>query len=214
MRRGRSHPLGATVLCDGVNFSVYSRNCTSMELLLFDSADSTHPSRVITLCPNLNRTGNYWHTFVPGLNPGQIYAFRAHGPYEPEKGLLFDPGKILLDPYGKAVAVPDGYSRRAACGRGENTPTAMKNVVADPRTYDWEGDSPLKRPFSRSVLYEMHVRGFTRNPNSGVSPEKRGTFAGLVEKIPYLKELGITALELLPVFQFDWQDCPEGLVNY
>jgi len=214
MRYGKSHPLGATILCDGVNFSVYSKNCTVMELLLFDNADSAHPYWVITLNPNHNRTGNYWHVFVPGLKPGQIYAYRAHGPYMPGKGLLFDPGKILLDPYGKAVAVPDGYSRSAACGMGENISTAMKSVVVDPRAYDWEGDTPLKRPFSRSVIYEMHVGGFTKNPNSGVSPEKRGTFAGLIEKIPYLKELGVTALELLPVFQFDWQDCPEGLVNY
>jgi glycogen operon protein len=90
----------------------------------------------------------------------------------------------------------------------------MKSVVTNPRTYDWEGDVPLKRPFVRSVIYEMHLGGFTRHPNSGIAPEKRGTFAGLMEKIPYLKDLGVTALELLPVFQFDWQDCPEGLVNY
>jgi isoamylase len=211
---GRSHPLGATIYFDGVNFSVFSKNCVSMELLLFDSADAGQPSRVITLDPATNKTCHYWHVFVPGLKPGQLYGFRAHGPFSPHDGLVFDPSKVLLDPYGKAVAVPDGYNRSAACGVGENISTAMKSVVCDPRVYDWEGDVPLKRPFAKTVIYEMHVGGFTRHPNSGVSPEKRGTFAGLIEKIPYLKDLGITAVELLPVFQFDWQDCPEGRVNH
>ncbi len=214
MRYGKSHPLGATVLRDGVNFSVFSRNGTLVELLLFDGVDATQPSRVIALDPNRNRTCNYWHVFVPGLNAGQIYGYRVHGPYDPRRGLRYDPGKVLLDPYGKAVAVPSGYSRSEASGVGENISTAMKSVVTNSRTYDWEGDIPLKRPFVRSVIYEMHVGGFTRHPNSGLAPEKRGTFAGLMEKIPYLKELGVTSLELLPVFQFDWQDCPEGLVNY
>jgi glycogen operon protein len=185
-----------------------------MELLFFDSADASLPSCVIPLDPARNRTCHYWHVFVPWVKPGQLYAFRAHGPYEPRRGLHFDPGKVLLDPYGKAVAVPAGYSRNAARGVGDTTATAMKSVVVDPRSYDWEGDTPLKRPFGRTVIYEMHVGGFTRNPNSGISPEKRGTFAGLMEKIPYLRELGVTAVELLPVFQFDWQDCPVGLVNY
>jgi glycogen operon protein len=185
-----------------------------MELLLFDGADAARPSTVITLDPASNKTYHYWHVFVHGLKPGQLYGFRAHGPFDPARGLRFDAGKVLLDPYGKAVAVPEGYSRKAASEPGENTATAMKSVVCDPRGYDWEGDVPLKRPFAGTVIYEMHVGGFTRHPNSGVSPEKRGTFAGLVEKIPYLKDLGITAVELMPIFQFDWQDAPEGRVNY
>ena len=90
----------------------------------------------------------------------------------------------------------------------------MKSVVADPSAYDWEGDAPLHRPSSRTIIYEMHVRGFTRHPSSGVAANKRGTFAGLIEKIPYLRELGVTAVELMPVFQFDSQDAPSGLVNY
>ncbi len=211
---GRSHPLGATIRHNGVNFSVYSKNCSSVELLLFDDADAAQPSRSIVLEPSCNRTSHYWHVFVPGLKAGQIYGFRAHGPFDPSRGLRFDPGKVLLDPYGKAVAVPERYSRSAAGEPGNNAGTALKSVVCDPRGYDWEGDLPLKRPFARTVIYEMHVGGFTRNPNSGVSPERRGTFAGLVEKIPYLKNLGITAVELLPVFQFDWQDAPAGRVNY
>ena len=185
-----------------------------MELLLFDSVDAALPSRVITLDPARNKTCHYWHVLVPGLKPGQVYGFRAQGPFDPPQGLRFDPGKVLLDPYGKAMAVPKGYSRSAAGEVGENTATAMKSVICDPGDYDWEGDIPLKRPFAEAVIYEMHVGGFTRNPNSGVSPEKRGTFAGLVEKIPYLKDLGVTAIELLPVFQFDSLDAPEGRVNY
>src|SRR4029453_17651705 len=92
--------------------------------------------------------------------------------------------------------------------------TSMKSVVVDPRSYDWEGDTPLNRPCSHSIVYEMHVKGFTRHPNSGVPEEIRGTYRGLIEKIPYLQDLGITVVELLPVFQFDPQDCPPGLVNY
>ena len=214
VRPGRSHPLGATICGEGVNFSVFSKNCTSMELLLFDTADAARPSRVITLDPARNKTYHYWHVFVSGLKPGQIYGFRAHGPFDPRSGFRFDAEKVLLDPYGKAVAVPEGYSRKAATGGGENTATAMKSVVCDPGDYDWEGDVPLKRPFAGTVIYEMHVGGFTRHPNSGVPPEKHGTYAGLVEKIPYLKDLGITAVELMPVFQFDWQDAPLGRTNY
>jgi glycogen operon protein len=90
----------------------------------------------------------------------------------------------------------------------------MKSVVADPGRYDWDGDTPLRRPFAETIIYELHVRGFTKNPNSGVMPAKRGTYAGLVDKIPYLQDLGITAVELLPVFQFDPQDAPGGRVNY
>jgi glycogen operon protein len=126
----------------------------------------------------------------------------------------FDPSKILLDPYGRGVVVPANYNRDAARQDGDNMATAMKSVVIDPRAYDWEGDAPLKRPSSRTVVYEMHVRGFTRHPNSGLAEEIRGTYAGLIDKIPYLRDLGITAVELLPVFQFDTQDCPPGLVNY
>ena len=185
-----------------------------MELLLFDRADDARPSRVIPLEPNKNRTYFYWHVFVPGLQCGQIYGYRVSGPYEPEKGLRFDGQKVLLDPYGKALAAPPNYSRLAAGLPGDNTATAMKSVVADLSLYDWEGDAPLRRPFSNTIIYELHVRGFTRHPSSGVPADKRGTFAGLIEKIPYLQDLGITAVELLPVFQFDEQDAPPGFKNY
>jgi glycogen operon protein len=211
---GKSYPLGATVHPDGVNFCVYSKNSTALELLLFDQVDAPQPSQVISLDNRENRTFHYWHVFVPHLEAGQLYGYRAYGPYNPEQGHRFDPAKVLLDPCGRAVAIPEGYSRTAASQLGDNTPWAMKSVVADPSRYDWEGDTPLKHPFARTVIYEMHVGGFTRHPSSGVSPESRGTYAGLVEKIPYLQELGVTAVELLPVFQFDEQEAPEGLTNY
>ena len=210
----RSHPLGATVVPGGVNFSIYSRDASSLDLLLFDRKDDERPTRVIHLDPASNRTYHYWHVLVPDVTPGQIYGFRAHGPFEPESGLRFDPSKLLLDPYGRGVVVPKAYNRVEAGKDGENTATAMKSVVVDSHTYDWEGDTPLRCPSSRTIIYEMHVRGFTAHNSSGVSEKKRGTYAGLIEKIPYLQQLGITAVELLPVFHFDAQDCPLGRVNY
>ncbi len=206
--------MGATVLPRGVNFSVFSRQATRVELLLFDSAEATQPTRVIGLDPQTHRTYHYWHAFVPGIGSGQLYAYRAFGPFDPGQGLRFDPSKALLDPYGRAVVVPEAYSRRRASRYGEADAVTMKSAVVDPDIYDWEGDRPLHRGFAATVIYEMHVAGFTRHPSSGVAAELRGTFAGMIEKIPYLQDLGITAVELLPVFQFDRQDCPEGLVNY
>jgi isoamylase len=213
-RRGKSFPLGATVYPDGVNFSVFSKHSTAVELLLFDRPDDAEPADAILLDPRTHRTYHYWHIFLPDLRPGQLYAYRVHGPFEPQNGHRFDPDKILLDPYGRGVVQPAAYHRASARQPGSNAVGAMKSVVADVRAYDWEGDVPSQRPFSRTVLYEMHVAGFTRHPSSGVAEGKRGTYAGLIEKIPYLQDLGITAVELLPIFQFDPQDCPSGLVNY
>jgi glycogen operon protein len=211
---GRSFPLGATPVEGGVNFCVYSRRASRMELLLFDDAGDAEPATVIRLDPQPHRTCYYWHAFVSGLGPGQAYAYRAIGPFDPARGLRFDPEKLLLDPYGRAVAVPDGYSRDAARRPGDNTAVAMRSVVFDPGAFDWEGDAPLRQPYATTVIYEMHVAGFTRHPSSGVLPGARGTYAGVIEKIPYLRDLGVTAVELMPVFQFDPQDCPPGLVNY
>jgi len=211
---GRSSPLGATIVTGGVNFSVFSRNAAAIELLLFEQEDDAQPARVIPLDPATSRSYHYWHAFVPGLQPGQLYGYRAHGQFDPASGVRFDPSKVLLDPYGRGVVVPGDYSREAARRPGDNCVTAMKSAVVDPSTYDWEGDTPLRRPSSKTIIYEMHVRGFTRHPNSGLKESLRGTYAGLIEKIPYLKQLGITAVELLPVFQFDPQDCPPGKVNY
>jgi glycogen operon protein len=185
-----------------------------MELLLFDAVDDPKPARVLELDPKHNRTFHYWHIFVPNLQPGQLYGLRAHGPFQPSQGHRFDPDKVLLDPYGRAVAIPPNYSREEATLPGGNAASAMKSVIVDPGTYDWDGDVPLKRPFARTVIYEMHVGGFTQHPSSGVAPEKRGTYSGLVEKIPYLQDLGITAVELLPIYQFDDQQAPADLTNY
>jgi glycogen operon protein len=194
---GAPYPLGATVMAGGVNFSLFSRSANNVELLLFNRQDDARPARVIPIDPAENRTYHYWHVFIPGLKAGQIYGFRCDG------------SNVLLDPYGRSVVFPRTYNRLVPGVEG-----AMKSVVVDPRTYDWEGDEPLRRPCSRTIVYEMHVRGFTRNPNSGVAARTRGTYAGLIEKIPYLQNLGITAVELLPVFAFDALDAPRGRVNY
>jgi isoamylase len=212
--QGASAPLGASVQPAGVNFSVFSKDAAAIELLLFEDANAAEPSRVIALDRADHRTYHYWHVFVPGLTPGQAYGYRAHGPFAPERGLRFDHAKLLLDSYARAVAVPDGYSRAAAQRPGDNAGMAMKSVVADPSRYDWEGDAPLRRPFAETVIYELHVRGFTQHPSSGVAAPKRGTYAGLIEKIPYLVDLGVTAVELLPIFQFDPQAAPDGRANY
>jgi isoamylase len=211
---GHSWPLGATVVDGGINFSVFSRSATGVELLLFDREDDAWPARMMRLDPAANRTYHYWHVGVPGIRPGQLYGYRVAGPYDPANGMRFDPAKVLLDPYGRGVVVPKKYSRDAARQTGDNAATAMKSVVLDVHTYDWEGDTPLQRPSSRTIVYEMHVRGFTRDASSGVAEKSRGTFAGLIEKIPYLQQLGITAVELMPVFQFDPQDAPPGRINY
>jgi isoamylase len=213
MKTGSPYPLGASVTATGVNFSVFSYHATHVELLLFDTEDATQPSRIIDLAPGMNRTSHYWHVFLPGLKVGQLYGYRVSGPYAPELGHRFDPDKLLLDPYAKVISSKN-YQRKAATRPGNNMGTAAKSVVADLSGYDWEGDRPLDHPYSGTVLYEVHVGGFTQNANSGVAQEKRGTYAGLIEKIPYLENLGITAVELMPVFQFDTQDAPPELENY
>jgi glycogen operon protein len=191
-----------------VNFSLYARHAIGVDLLFFDGIDDDRPARIVALDPVVNRTGDYWHAFVPAARPGELYAYRVAGPSDPSRGMRFDASKVLLDPYGRGVVVPKGYDRL------RNDAMAMKSVIVDVESYDWEGDRPLGRPSVRTIIYEMHVRGFTRHPSSGVAEPRRGTYAGVIEKIPYLKTLGITAIELLPVFQFDAQDCPRGLVNY
>lgn len=185
-----------------------------MELLLFDSAEMTSPTRTIKLQPGENRTGDYWHVFVPGVKAGTAYGYRVAGPNDPEKGLRFDATKLLLDPYGRGTWVPDDYERGPACGPDETCATAMKSVVVDVNSYDWEGDAPPNTPWERTVIYEMHLAGFTRHPNSGVAADKRGTYAGIIDKIPYLVSLGVTAVELMPVYQFDEYDAPADCKNY
>ena len=210
---GKSFPLGATVCPDGVNFSIFSR-ASALELLLFDRAEAPQPARVIALDPKIHCSCYYWHVFIKGMKSGQVYAYRAYGEYAPEKGLRFDGNKVLLDPYAKAIAGTSIYDRFAASQPGDNCDRALRSVVVDTSDYDWEGDRHPRIPYASSIIYELHVGGFTSHPNSGVSEKKRGTFAGLIEKIPYLQQLGITAVELLPVHFFDVDDAPGERKNY
>ncbi len=207
----KAAPLGATVTHEGVNFCIFTRNATAVDLLLFDQEDDAKPARSITINPTTNRTYHYWHVFVPGLGARQIYAYRIRGPLDPANGLYFDPNKILLDPYGRGVVVPKNYDRNAVREQGDNTATAMKSVVVDSSVYDWEGDTPLKRPSTQTIVYEMHVRGFTRHPSSGVPPEIRGTYRGLIDKIPYLRNLGITASGATSSFSVRHSELPAAV---
>lgn len=211
---GKSYPLGCTITGDGVNFVVYSKRADFLELLLFDKEDSQSPSAVFKLTPEENLTSNYWHIFLKGCKANQIYGWRAHGQFEPAHGLLFDSNKVLIDPYARGVVGWKNYSRPAAIASGDNCASALKSVVIDCSLYDWEGDRRPSIPFSETIIYEMHPAGFTLNPNSGIDRELRGTYAGIVERIPYLKSLGVTTVELMPVHTFDKFDAPEGRSNY
>ena len=200
IEKGRPHPLGATVQPEGVNFSVFSEHATGIELLLFDAHDSPQPFQVIGLDPHVNKTFHFWHVFVRGLPAGSHYAYRVDGPWQPELGRRFSRNKVLLDPYsrGNTDAL---WKREDACGLEDNVASSMRSVVIDTSGYDWEGDRPLATPAEATIIYEMHAAGFTKSPTSGV--RHPGTFEGIQEKIPYLKQLGITAVELLPIFDFD-----------
>lgn len=211
---GSPYPLGVLLECGGANFSIFSKSATGASLLLFDDEEDVQPSRVVTLDPETQRTYHYWHVFVPEIEAGQLYAWSFSGPYEPARGQRFDAAKPLLDPYGKGVVIPRGYDRAAASVYGPVGSSSMKSVVEDPAAYDWEDDKPPRRPASRSIIYEAHVRGMTQHSSSGVEDRKRGTYAGLIAKIPYLKDLGVTAVELLPVSCFDEQEAPAGRRNY
>ncbi|MEM8805494.1 MAG: alpha-amylase family glycosyl hydrolase, partial [Cyanobacteria bacterium P01_G01_bin.38] len=211
---GDSWPLGAMVRDGGINFCLYARGATAVELLLFEQPDSPQPEVTMRLDPQVNHTFHYWHVFVEGLAEGQVYAYRVDGPYEPNNGLRFNPNKVLLDPYSRSIVGWQTYSRQAAIDSSDNCAKALRGVVVDPLQYDWEGDIHPKTPYAETVVYELHVGGFTQHPNSGLPEQKRGTYAGLIEKIPYLQSLGITAVELMPVQQFDPSDAPTGHSNY
>ena len=201
--RGTPHPLGATPDNDGVNFSLVSTSATGVELLLFDRHDAPEPFQTIVLDPFVNKTFHFWHVYVRGLRPGAHYAYRVDGPSDPGAGQRFDRKKVLIDPYARGNT--DSVWKRAdAAGPGDNVATSMRSVVIDTSGYEWEGDTPLKRPIEDTIIYELHARGFTKSPSSGVAHP--GTFSGIIEKIPYLQQLGVTAVELLPVFDFDETD--------
>ena len=189
-----SHPLpyGALLRDSGVQFVVYSRSATAMRVLLYEEPDDPEPAHVIALDPTKDRWGDMWSILVPGLTHGQLYHFQADGPFDPEHGQRFDGQARLIDPYSRALAghfLPgnDGIVR------------PPKSVVIDD-SFDWQGDRHLRRGLADTVIYELHVRGFTKSPSSGV--KNPGTYLGVIEKIPYLKSLGVTAVELMPVHEF------------
>jgi isoamylase len=176
----------------GVQFVVYSHSATAMRVLLFDGVDDPEPAEIIALDPNKDRWGDIWSIFVPGLAPGQLYQFQADGPFDPERGQRFDGQARLVDPYAKALAGEftlddEGRLRPPKC------------VVVDD-AFDWQGDRHLRRGLADTVIYEMHVRGFTKHPSSGAKDP--GTYLGVIEKIPYLQSLGVTAVELMPIHEF------------
>ena len=200
---GSAHPLGAKTSADGVNFSLFSEAATEVVLLLFDHQSAVEPFQLVRLDPFQNKTFHFWHAFVRGCGPGTYYAFRVDGPADPRAGHRFNPNKVLIGPYAKGIS-KSLWKRADAVGPEDNLATSMRCAVVDSSTYDWEGDRPLNRPLHESIIYEVHVGGFTRSPSAGV--RQPGTFAGMIEKIPYLQALGITAVELLPVCEFDDSD--------
>jgi glycogen operon protein len=210
-RSGDRYPPGATPSRDGTNFSFYSRHASHVELLLFENADDPQPFQVIPLEARTHRTFFFWHIFVIGLPVGIHYAWRVDGPDDVhQSGFRFDRKKVLLDPWTRGVS--DSLWKRAdAEVPGSNMATSMRSVVQSAE-YDWEDDETLGciRP-ERTIIYEMHVGGFTRHPGSGVT--RPGTFLGIIEKIPYLMELGVTHVELLPIMAFDEQDVPMGVAQ-
>ncbi|RNE93319.1 glycogen debranching protein GlgX [Marichromatium sp. AB32] len=213
---GHRHPPGATVEDAGVNFSVFSRHATGAELLLYTGADSAEPFQVIRLDPEVNHTFFSWHVLVVDLPPGTHYTWRMDGPFDPQgNGWRFDTEVELVDPWARAVNVCDWdrWRRQDEGVRPHDSPRGV--VLAE--EYDWEGDTPLRRAWEETIIYELHVGGFTRHPSAGVAHP--GTFLGLIEKIPYLRALGISHVELMPVMAFDEQDVPPavwraGLRNY
>ncbi len=207
---GVRYPPGAKPDANGVNFSVFSRHATYVELLLFNQADSPEPFQVIQLQPDVHRTFFAWHVYVEALPIGSWYAWRMDGDSDTrQSGLRFDADKTLLDPWARAIC-HKLWDRQAASRPGNNGHASMRAIVVDER-YDWEGDAPLTIPNENAIIYELHVGGFTRHESSGA--DNPGTFAALAEKIPYLKELGITHVELMPVMAFDEQDVPPATAN-
>ncbi len=215
---GSPLPLGATPGAHGTQFAVFSRHATAVSLLLFDSPQDAEPACEIPLDPRLNKTGDIWHVLVEDVGPGRLFLYRVDGPYEPEKGHRFNRNKLLLDPYVKAVTgsftwrLADARGFDQSSPRGDLSFSSTSDVAGMPKgivvsdDFDWRGDRPLNRPLRFSVIYETHVRSLTMHPSSGVAHP--GTFRGVGEMIPHLRDLGITAVELLPVQEFDELDNP------
>jgi isoamylase len=215
VRVGMPLPLGTYAHGDGVNFAFFSRHASRVRLELFDHPEDATAARVIDLDPTRNRTGDVWHVWIQGIRPGQLYAYRVDGPYQPREGYRFNFNKLLLDPFATAISpLPDwdfgparGYDPSVpepdlVCSKADDA-GAIPKCVFTHEHFHWHDDRPLRYPWSKTVVYETHVRGLTIHPSSGV--EHPGTYRGLIEKIPYFKELGVTAVELMPVQEFNEQ---------
>lgn len=222
--------MGAVITSEGVNFSLYSKDATKVWLCLFEDNSDKGPSQIIELDSVKNRTGDIWHVLVCGATAGTLYLFKVDGPYEPTKGLRYNPSKYLFDPYAKAFtsgSVFRSYNKLHQQGFKANSGGELQDlsdfpkcVVVDDR-FDWEGDRPLNYPLEDTVIYETHLKGFTASATSGIDSSCAGTYKGFTEKIEYLKNLGITSVELLPVFEFDENEngnsnpkTGDALVNY
>ncbi|MCD0459189.1 glycogen debranching protein GlgX [Roseiconus lacunae] len=196
-------PFGATVQDGGVQFSVFSRSATAMRLLLYNKVNDPEPADIIEFDRDTDRWGDVWSLSVQGLNPGQLYHFQASGPWDPENGQRFDSAARLIDPYAQALA--------GTFQKGDDGVVRPPKCVVVQDDFDWEDDRHVRRDLSESIIYEMHVRGFTRSRTAKVKCP--GTYLGVIEKIPYLKELGVTAVELMPVNEFPildiWGNSPE-----
>ncbi len=214
VQAGNPLPIGgAHRYGDGVNFVLFSRHATGVCLELYQNADDPSPSRIIDFDPMRHRTGDVWHVWVGGILGGQLYAYRVEGPYLPEEGHRFNPHKLLLDPYARAITAVANWDFLAARGYDSSSPltdlsiSTVNNAANTPKCiftddhFDWETDTPPKHSASDTVIYETHVRGFTIHPSSQVAHP--GTFMGLIEKIPYFRDLGVTAVELMPVTEFN-----------
>jgi glycogen operon protein len=196
--RGRCLPLGASALPDGVNFALLCRHGTSVSLVVYPIG-TNEPMAEIVLHPRRNRTGDHWHVLVAGLPPAFTYGWRVDGPHG--AGNFYDPARVLMDPSATALS---GNSRWGETCEGQ--PDSSRRSLYLRRSFHWQEDVPPLVPLEDSIIYEVHVRGYTCHSSSGVSHP--GTFTGLMEKLPYLRELGVTAVELLPVHEFDECDCP------
>lgn len=209
---GSPWPLGSTKTARGVNFSVAAPDANRVELLLYANANDSSPQQVVVLEAQ-NRSGDYWHVEVEGVTIGCCYGYRVFGPLEPG-GHGFRPSKVLLDPCARAIDGWSIYKRDAATGSAPNNAECLKAVVTERDRFDFTSHPRPRHPWNKTVIYELHVGGFSKRADSGVSAEQRGTFLGLIEKLPHLRDLGVTSIELLPVYAFDPADAPEGRVNW
>ena len=195
-----------------MNFSVAAPGANRVELLIFATAEASSPEQLIDLSDGKHRSGDYWHVEVEGLTAGCCYGYRVFGPLAPG-GHGFRPAKVLLDPCARAITGWSVYKREAATGASPNTDCCLKGVVCERDHFDFDAHPRPRHSWQQTVIYELHAGGFTRRSDSSVAPDRRGSLLGVIDKIPYLKQLGITTLELLPVQAFDPQDAPPGRDN-